>query len=94
MVQMDEHRAEQSAPKERARRFRVTRRVKSRGRPGRIETREERELRELAEMGEDADRGTPEHDAALRAGCMSMVRVAALFFLIMIVSIIITWATR
>ncbi|MBP2018606.1 hypothetical protein J2Z79_002021 [Symbiobacterium terraclitae] len=91
---MGEHREGQSAPNQKARRFRVTRRVKTRGTPARIETREERELRELAEMGEDADRGTPEHDRELRAGCMAMVRVVALFFVVMILSIIITWATR
>jgi len=83
-----------SAPGGKARRFRVTRRVKSRGTPGHIETREERELRELAEMGEDADRGTPEQDAALRAGCMSMVRVVALFFIVVVLSIVITWMSR
>jgi len=91
---MEDQRNGGNAPTEKPRRFRVTRRVKLRGKPGRIETREERELRELAEMGDDADRGTPEQDAALQAGCMSMVRVAGLFFLIILLSIIITWVWR
>ncbi|WP_374712749.1 hypothetical protein [Symbiobacterium terraclitae] len=91
---MDDQRKGRSAPGGKARRFRVTRRLKTRGTPGRIETWGERELRELAEMGDDADRGTPEQDAALRAGCMSMVRVVALFFIVVLLSIVITWMTR
>lgn len=76
---------------EKVRRFRVTRRVKPSSALPVIETREEREMRELAEMGDDADRGTPEQDAALRSGCMSFVRVVLLFFVLMIGSIIATW---
>jgi len=72
----------------RARRYRV-RRLRRR-----IETREERELRELAEMEDDADRGTPEQDAALQSGCMSMVWVAGFFFVVMILSIVATWFFR
>jgi len=77
---------------EKGRRFRVTRRV--RPRPAPVESREERELRELAEMGDDADRGTPEQDAALRSGCSSMIWVVGFFFVVMIGSILLTMASR
>lgn len=70
---------------QRARRFRVTRRAPLRRRSG-----EDRALRDPAEVEDDADRGTPEQDAALSAGCMSMIWVAGFFFVVMILSIIVT----
>lgn len=57
----------------------------------RVETREEREMRELAALGDEADRGTPEQDAALGRGCLSFVRVMVLFFAVMFGSILVTW---
>lgn len=57
----------------------------------RVETREEREMRELAAMGDAADRRRPEHDGGLAQGCMSFVRVMALFFALMFGSLLITW---
>ena len=85
-----DQKGEQSPAQERARRFRVVRRVPRK----RIETWSERELRELEEMGDDADRGTPEQDAALRSGCMSMVWVVGFFFVVMIFSILATMMMR
>ncbi|MFZ5823592.1 MAG: hypothetical protein ACOY94_04560 [Bacillota bacterium] len=81
---------------ERGRRFRLTRKVKPRDVPKDPApvTREEKELRQLAEMGDDADRGTPEEDASLRAGCTSMVRVVMLFFVVMFGSIVATWCIK
>lgn len=78
----------QPSARERARRFRV-RRVRRRIEPG-----QERDVRVLAEAEDDADPGTPEQDAALQSGCMSMVRVAGFFFLVMILSIVATWFFR
>lgn len=77
---------------EKARRFRVARKVKPQPPP--VLSREEQEMRDLAAMGDDADRGTPEQDASLRAGCSSMIRVVGLFFLVMIGSIIATMFLR
>lgn len=78
---------------EKGRRFRLTRKVKPQEPPKAqdMESREHKEMRALAEMGDDADRGTPEQDAALRAGCSSMVRVVMLFFLVMFASIVATF---
>lgn len=86
------------ADEEKGRRFRLTRKVKTEEPPkaaaNPAESREEREMRELAEMGDDADRGTPEEDASLRRGCMSMVRVVMFFFVVMFGSIIATWCFK
>lgn len=81
---------------ETGRRFRLTRKVKPREvpHPPAAITREEKEMRELADLGDDADRGTPEQDAAVRAGCMSFVRVVGLFFVVMFASIIATWCIK
>jgi hypothetical protein len=94
----DENERKASGSEEKGRRFRLVRKVKSQGppkpqSPG-FETREEKELRDLAAMGDDADRGTPEQDASLREGCMSMVRVVGLFFVVMFASIIATWCIK
>lgn len=82
----DEHERKAPGSGEKGRRFRLVRKVKSQGHPT--------ELRELADMGDDADRGTPEQDASLREGCMSMVRVVGLFFVVMFASIIATWCIK
>lgn len=93
----DKHQREElpSEAADQGKRFRVTRKVKSQEteqpKPSVIETREEKEMRALAEMGDEADRGTPEQDAALRSGCVSMIRVITLFFIIMFGSIVVTW---
>lgn len=78
----------QPSAREQARRYRV-RRVRRRIEPG-----EERDVRGPAEAADDADPGTPEQDRALQSGCMSMVRVVGLFFVVMILSIIATWFFR
>lgn len=96
----DKHQPEERTPEstEPGRRFRLARKVKSQEvappTPPAIESREEKEMRALAEMGDDADRGTPEQDAALRSGCVSMIRVITLFFIIMFGSIIVTWVLK
>lgn len=81
---------------EKGRRFRLARKVKPQEvtKGPTVESRAEKEMRQLAEMGEDADRGTPEEDASLRAGCTSMVRVVMLFFVVMFASIIATWCIK
>ncbi len=89
----DDNSRQQPNQSEKGRRFRLSRRVTGTGSPSQREplSREEREMQDLADMGDDADRGTPEQDASLRAGCMSFVRVVMLFFVIMFGSIIVTW---
>lgn len=83
---------------EKGRRFRLARKVKPREpqppKAPAIESREEREMRDLANMGDDADRGTPEQDAALRRGCTSFVRVVILFFVVMFGSILATMCIK
>nr|PZN68586.1 MAG: hypothetical protein DIU55_13990 [Bacillota bacterium] len=71
-----------------------TRRYRVRRVRRRLAPRDERDVRELTDLEDDADRGTPEQDAALQSGCMSMVRVVGLFFVVMILSIIATWFFR
>lgn len=92
----DENERKEPQPERKGRRFRLIRTVKPQDRPRTqaIESREEKEMRALAEMGDDADRGTPEQDASLRAGCTAMIRMIGLFFVIMICSIVATWCIQ
>ncbi|MFZ5817980.1 MAG: hypothetical protein ACOY93_22235 [Bacillota bacterium] len=94
----DENERREPESGEKGRRFRLVRKVRPAeppaAAPAPVESREQREMRELAGMGEEADRGTPEQDASLRAGCMSMVRLVTLFFVIMFGSIIATWCIQ
>lgn len=90
----DENERKGPESEEKGRRFRLGRKVKSQPQAPVIESREETEMRNLAEMGDDADRGTPEQDAAVRAGCMSFVRVVGLFFVVMFASIVATWCIK
>jgi|GEM_PF-3128735 len=84
-----------SGADQKGRRFRLARKVKPQAPPAPPatdpETREQKEMRDLAAMGDEADRGTPEQDASLRAGCTSFLRVVGLFFLLMFGSIIVTF---
>lgn len=79
---------EPERPQDKWRRFRVARKVKEQP----VEPREQRELREAEE--DDALRGTPEQDRAVRQGCNGCLKVTALFFLIMIASIFTTCYIR
>lgn len=75
---------------EKRRRFRLSRKVQE----PMPKTREEQEMEALAAQEDDADRGTPEQDLALRQGCTSIIKLVGFFFLVMAVSIIATCAIR
>lgn len=94
----DEHQGPEDPAEEKGRRFRLGRKVKDQAAPKTaappLESREEKEMHDLAAMGDDADRGTPEMDASLRAGCTSFIRLIGLFFVIMFASIIATWCFK
>lgn len=74
----------------RRRRFRLSRKVQQ----PMPQTREEQEMKALAAAADDADRGTPEQDLALRQGCTSIIKLVGFFFVVMAVSIIATCAIR
>lgn len=80
-------------PVKKARRFRVTRKVKTSQRPPTVETDAQRAMRELEE-GDDADQGYPEMRREINRGCGGCVNVAILLLVIMVASIITTCAMR
>jgi hypothetical protein len=72
---------EKPRPKDQnGRRFRITRRVPSPPPPPPVEL----------EVEDDADRGTPEMDRALRHGCSGCLKVSFLFLIIITASILTT----
>ncbi|HYG56526.1 MAG TPA: hypothetical protein VD902_00460 [Symbiobacteriaceae bacterium] len=73
---------------QKGKRFHIGRRVK----PKPPEPYSQQVMREVET--DTADRGTPEMDREVRKGCTGCVRVMALFFLIMIASIVATCAIR
>lgn len=79
---------EEKKPQPEFRRFRIGRKVK----PKEVETYAQQAIRE-AET-DDADKGTPEMDRAVSRGCVGCLRVALLFFAIILASIIATWFIR
>lgn len=68
------------------RRFRLSRKVNT---PPTVETEAEKAMREVDQ--DDADKGSPEMNAAVNRGCSGCLNVTFFFFLIMIASIIATF---
>ncbi len=82
---------ERPQAQQKARRFRIARRVKTK--QEKLEkTWSERELEALEE--DDADRGTPEMNAYVNQGCAGCYKVTLLMLVIMIASIIGTCIIR
>lgn len=77
---------ETNQPQDKARRFRIVRKVKTEI----PETYAQQAVRE-AQQEDDADRGSPEMNREVNKGCMGCLRLVALFLLIMIASIVATW---